>query len=305
LANKYTLDDLFAVLNRLHNLNAGVGAINDVAAEPTRPGSLSARLRWACERLAALSDILERLGAQDAAPAGPDEAGSVSARLRWLCANLPSGGGGAPAPMPVVFHNGATSPADGQEIAVPAGYTELLLEIWGDCARRRILFRGKGPSGIARPIAGLRLADMEVAAESILALISDIDRSQAYGTGSLAATGTPAGAYDVIIEFSTPGGLGEAGFYYSLDGGISWPGDEITVPDDGVWEFPATGLTLTFLEGNPPQNSFLEGDIYRFTTILPDDTNELWRLPVAGLAAVVCPLVVIEGGGVSVKGVLV
>lgn len=90
------------------------------------------------------------------------------------------------------------------------------------------------------------------------------------GTGNLTVSGTPLGAYYVVVYITRSGiGLGEltAAFQYSLDGGVTWS-PEIGIPISGIVEIPNTGLTLQFHNGTAP-NSFEVGDTYIFTTTPP------------------------------------
>lgn len=68
------------------------------------------------------------------------------------------------------------------------------------------------------------------------------------GSGSMVASGTPADAFDVLVEIQSSGELNEATFRFSLDGGDSWS-DVITVPLGGSYVLPHTGLTITFSTG--------------------------------------------------------
>lgn len=89
------------------------------------------------------------------------------------------------------------------------------------------------------------------------------------GKGSMAAAGTPLDAYDVVVQIIDPGGLNEATFRYSLDGGRNWSG-KITLPALGAYEIPHTGVQLNFSEhGTEPAESFLAGDEYAFRTSAP------------------------------------
>lgn len=88
------------------------------------------------------------------------------------------------------------------------------------------------------------------------------------GSGSMTAAGTPLDAYEAIVEILTTGRLNTATFRYSLDGGDNWSG-AITVPQAGAYAIPGTGVTITFTEGTPPENSFVAGDRYAFTVTAP------------------------------------
>ena len=88
------------------------------------------------------------------------------------------------------------------------------------------------------------------------------------GTGDLAAMGSPLDAYEVAVEILSSGGRNQATFRYTLDGGDNWSA-AITVPADGTYSLPGTGITITFTEGDPAEQSFLAGDTYRFNTTAP------------------------------------
>lgn len=68
------------------------------------------------------------------------------------------------------------------------------------------------------------------------------------GTGEMEAGGSPYDAFDVLVEVLRDGELNDATFRYSLDGGGSWS-DALTVPTEGTYTIPDTGLVLTFTEG--------------------------------------------------------
>jgi hypothetical protein len=87
------------------------------------------------------------------------------------------------------------------------------------------------------------------------------------GTGTVAAVGTPRNEYDVAVEIRASGMLNEAVFRVVVDG---LPGKQITVPDDGLYIIPGTGITLTFAAG---ENGFVEGDSFTFSATEPQATN--------------------------------
>lgn len=87
------------------------------------------------------------------------------------------------------------------------------------------------------------------------------------GTGNMTATGSPLDAYQVQVVITDPGGLNQAAFRYSLDGGDTWSG-KLTV--QASYAIPDTGITLNFTEdGVNPQDSFKAGDLYAFSTTAP------------------------------------
>lgn len=99
--------------------------------------------------------------------------------------------------------------------------------------------------------------------------ISDIERVK-QGGGDISAAGSPGNDYKVIIKITGKGTLNSALFSCSLDNGTSFS-DEITIPINGEYEIPDTGLTLTFSEANgeEKEKSFQVGDIYKFVTTAP------------------------------------
>ncbi|MGE5551916.1 MAG: hypothetical protein ACM3ZC_15490 [Bacteroidota bacterium] len=68
----------------------------------------------------------------------------------------------SPEPADVVFHNAASAPADGPDIAV-GRHNNLMVSIAGVCDSRTVAFQGIGPGGVMTPMTGVRLADMESA----------------------------------------------------------------------------------------------------------------------------------------------
>ena len=87
------------------------------------------------------------------------------------------------------------------------------------------------------------------------------------GTGTVAVSGNPRNEYDVAVEILASGLRNEAVFRVVVDG---LPGKQITVPDDGLYVIPGTGITLTFAAG---ASSFVEGDSFAFSVTEPQATN--------------------------------
>jgi hypothetical protein len=88
------------------------------------------------------------------------------------------------------------------------------------------------------------------------------------GAGSITVSGSPRNEYDIKVEILFSGGLNEATFRVVID---ELPGKRITVPnEDGRYEIPGTGITLTF---NPGTGSFEEGDTFSFSSTAPTATN--------------------------------
>lgn len=80
---------------------------------------------------------------------------------------------------------------------------------------------------------------------------------------SLTVTGKPLDAYEVILKINTSGGLNEAIFSYSLDGGDNYSG-LLTIPLEGEYEIPDTGIKIVFT-GN-----YEAEDQFSFSTAAPN-----------------------------------
>jgi hypothetical protein len=87
------------------------------------------------------------------------------------------------------------------------------------------------------------------------------------GSGTLAVSGSPRNEYDVSVEIVSAGGLNEAAFRVTIDGAA---GKVITVPDNGQYVIPNTGITLAFSAEN---TAFASGDIFTFKSAAPQATN--------------------------------
>lgn len=96
----------------------------------------------------------------------------------------------------------------------------------------------------------------------------------ASGTGSLSISGAPTVEVEVVIEVTTTGELGAAEFQYSTDAGVTFDGPE-TVPANGVFVLPDTGVTLTFAAG-AATDSFVDGDLYSFDIAEPNFPTSNW-----------------------------
>ncbi|MBV1817645.1 DUF2586 domain-containing protein [Bacteroidales bacterium MSK.15.36] len=90
------------------------------------------------------------------------------------------------------------------------------------------------------------------------------------GGGTCSIDGSPYNAFDIVIKITGQGGLNEASFIYSIDGGYSYS-DEITIPIDGVFEIEDTGLKVTF-ELNEGQKFNID-DVFTCKTTAPRMTN--------------------------------
>ncbi|MDI3547888.1 MAG: hypothetical protein PWR10_1540 [Halanaerobiales bacterium] len=89
------------------------------------------------------------------------------------------------------------------------------------------------------------------------------------GLSDITASGNPADEYEVVIEILDSGGLNEATFRYSLDGGDTFSA-KLTVPSEGDYLIPGTGITITFPEDTTtPSDSYKEGDKWTLKTEAP------------------------------------
>jgi hypothetical protein len=88
------------------------------------------------------------------------------------------------------------------------------------------------------------------------------------GTGSITTAGSPRNEYDIGVAILSDGGLNEGTFRLTVDG---LPGKEITIPADGAYVIPETGITVTFALAG--EGTFKEGDIFTFSTTAPGATN--------------------------------
>lgn len=70
--------------------------------------------------------------------------------------------------------------------------------------------------------------------------------------------------YKIVVKIVSTGGLGQGIFKYSLNGGLTFSGDEV-IPDDGVYQIPGTLLYLTFwhpdADGRFPVGNMYEAEI--------------------------------------------
>lgn len=87
------------------------------------------------------------------------------------------------------------------------------------------------------------------------------------------ASGTPCNAFEVVVTITGKGGFNSALFMYSTDGGAT-NSDDLTVPENGSYEIPETGITLAFTEDVEKEGSFEIGDVYRFSTTAPRMTSQ-------------------------------
>lgn len=94
------------------------------------------------------------------------------------------------------------------------------------------------------------------------------------GKGNCTTEGKPNNDYDIVVKFTGQGGFNQAIFKYSIDGGYNYS-DETTLPLNGEFEIPSTGIKLKFTEDSTEKNtSFLVDDIYSLKTEAPQMTNQ-------------------------------
>lgn len=129
------------------------------------------------------------------------------------------------------------------------------------------------------PLADACIDSVENGAETIYCIpVKESDAgavkdpvADAQGKGTFKASGSPHNAYDIVVEITETGGQNEGAFRYSLDGGNTY-GEEQTIPVDGQFEIPDTGVSLTFTDA-VEETSFEEGDTYTFVTTGPSMSN--------------------------------
>lgn len=86
------------------------------------------------------------------------------------------------------------------------------------------------------------------------------------GTGTLTTKGSPRNRYAVKITIKTTGALNAGTFFYTVDGAES---EELTLPEDGKFPLPETGLELNF-----SATEWITGDTFTFTTTAPTASNQ-------------------------------
>ncbi len=92
------------------------------------------------------------------------------------------------------------------------------------------------------------------------------------GKGIFAVQGEPCNAYDIVVGITETGNTNEGSFQYSMDGGNSFS-EEYTIPLDGTYDVPGTGLALKFTDAAGDEKSFIEGDAYSFHSTAPTMNN--------------------------------
>lgn len=88
--------------------------------------------------------------------------------------------------------------------------------------------------------------------------------SENAASGAIAVSGSPRNEYDIEVEILSSGGLNDGTFRVAVDG---LPGKRLTIPEDGQYTIPGTGVMLTFSGG------FAEGDTFSFSVSEPQASN--------------------------------
>lgn len=104
-------------------------------------------------------------------------------------------------------------------------------------------------------------------------VVSEIKKEHAVESGTVQITGNPNNRYEIGIIITKGGGLNEAAFKYTIDGGITYS-DEITVPYDGEFEATGTGLNFVFALG-AEESPFSLADAFTASTTAPQSSNEM------------------------------
>lgn len=89
------------------------------------------------------------------------------------------------------------------------------------------------------------------------------------GSGTVAFSGEPNNAYEIVVKIVEPGNTNEGTYRYSIDGGTSWSLEE-TIPLSGELELGRTGLKAVFTDAaEASEKSFAAGDTYKTVTTAP------------------------------------
>ncbi len=102
--------------------------------------------------------------------------------------------------------------------------------------------------------------------------VSDITHTGT-STGTFGVKGEPINDFDVVVEITETGDTNEGCFKYSIDGGNNFS-DDITIPLSGKYVATETGITFEFEDITTEQTkSFVDGDVYSFSTTAPTMSN--------------------------------
>ncbi|MDR1128207.1 MAG: DUF2586 domain-containing protein [Treponema sp.] len=127
------------------------------------------------------------------------------------------------------------------------------------------------------PLRDLLVSSLSIAKTTVYAIalegtvpgtLSDIEAGgDNAGEGTVVAAGPPRNEYDIVVTILSDGVLNAGTFQVTIDGA---PGKKLTIPEDGEYLIPGTGITLTF---NAAAGMFKEGDAFTFSTTAPAATN--------------------------------
>ncbi len=90
-------------------------------------------------------------------------------------------------------------------------------------------------------------------------------------SGAVTIDGKPNNRFDIVVKITGKGGLNEALFKYSINGGYTYS-EELTVPLSEEFELPDAGLKILFAVSG--EQSYEIDDTYQWQTTAPTLTNE-------------------------------
>lgn len=96
-------------------------------------------------------------------------------------------------------------------------------------------------------------------------------KTKADTSGDMTLTGKPNNGFSVVVKITGKGGLNEAVFKYSINGGYTYS-DELSVPLTGSYEIPNTGLIVEF--SLTEEQKYEVDDTFCWTTSAPQLTNQ-------------------------------
>lgn len=102
-------------------------------------------------------------------------------------------------------------------------------------------------------------------------IINVLDPTITDHSGAVTIDGKPNNRFDIAVKITGRGGLNEALFKYSVNGGYIYS-EELTVPLSGEFELPDTGLKILFAVSG--EQSYEIDDTYQWQTTAPTLTNE-------------------------------
>lgn len=101
--------------------------------------------------------------------------------------------------------------------------------------------------------------------------VNALDSNITDHSGTVTIDGKPNNRFDIVVKITGKGGLNEALFKYSINGGYTYS-EELTVPLSGEFELPDTGLKILFAVSG--EQSYEINDTYEWQTTAPTLTNE-------------------------------